>query len=92
MITAAGNISIPNYSNYDALLVILKGDQNVGKTFLIPRPTFGSVMPFYLNQTHLVSTGFSVKTQGYISNGVVNIAYLSLTGWSSLTCTIYGLK
>lgn len=85
-------LTIPNYNEYNELFIRLRADDNNGLTLLIPKSLYGITSPFYIDATNQNSTGYKLKAQGYFTNGNLVIRYSALTGWSTFSVMVLGLK
>lgn len=87
---------VDNYDKYKALLIIIKGDDNNGDSWIVPKPVYNIRIPLYVssknNEPANDGGGYSVAYHGYIVNGVLNNNYVQFSGWDGIKIQVYGLN
>jgi hypothetical protein len=90
------SVNIPNYKNYDMLMVKIIGDKFRGISTIIPRALYDENIPLsiYASANSPVPTtdGYSIAIQGNVSNGTVEVAYATSGGWGSVSVDVYGIS
>lgn len=90
--SASGIINIPTSKAYSFYTIIIEGDSNNGITFTIPKYVMDNYnTPFYLNVASLASTAYTAKADGQIHNNKINVASVSLTGWTQVSVYVFGV-
>lgn len=95
-IATAQNVTIPNFSNYDFVQAIIKGDNNNGISVFVPTALAGVSIPFSLYSINSGETfsdnSYAIHTNGRIANGIVIFNYLKLNRWTECRILAYGIK
>lgn len=90
--SASGTINIPTSKTYSFYTIILKGDDNNGITFTIPKYVMDNYYsPFYLDVLDLISTGYSAKVNGLVYNNNIEVRSVSLVGWTHIAVNVFGV-
>ena len=93
-ITTAQDVTIPNFSDYDFVQVIIQGDNNNGISVFVPTVMFSIPTPFALYAINNGETfgSYSIHANGMIHNGTVKFNYLNMGTFNRCTIRAYGIK
>ena len=90
--STSGTINIPISKTYSFYTIILKGDDNNGITFTIPKYVMDNYYStFYLDVTDFISTEYSAKANGRVYNNAIEVRSVSLVGWSKVSVNVFGV-
>ena len=90
--STSGTINIPISKTYSFYTIILKGDDNNGITFTIPKYVMDNYYStFYLDVTDFINTGYSAKANGRVYNNAIEVRSVSLVGWSKVSVNVFGV-
>lgn len=90
-LTSLQTLSIPDYNNYNALVIRIEGDVSNGIFLFIPKIMFTLPINYTLDST-AGALSYHIKAQGHVLNGNVFISYSSLYGWNEFYVHAYGLS
>lgn len=83
---------IPNYTEYNALIVTMFGDANIGGLYLyIPKIMYDDNVTFCVDTTPYGSS-YTLFATGRVINGKILIRKSIVTGWSTFDIRVFGLK
>lgn len=94
-ISTVGNVTIPNYNDYKALLIVIKGDDNNGDSWYVPSglPTR---TPLYVSSkdssTANDGIGYCFAFHGSYLNGTITCQWEQHAGWSGIQIMVYGIS
>lgn len=90
--SASGIINIPTSKTYSFYIIIIEGDGDNGITITIPKYVMDNYnTPFYFNVQSLSASGYTAKANGQIYNNKINVASVSLTGWTQVSVYVFGV-
>ena len=84
--------TIPNHLEYNALIVQMYGDANLGGLYLyIPKAMFSENVAFSVDTTPYGSA-YTLFACGRVTNGIITMRKSVVTGWSTFQIRVFGLK